>query len=395
MCHRSRPVDAATSSLTRRTHAGAGNQKGCSLPWARLYRHPLACPPARPVLTIGAKRPLPWGATVRRPADTPLAPWTAAPTPLGDPTSGRARPRPVHLGVLAAAVAVSVLAGGCGHGNAGSRRSPPASPRTATTVDERNAAVTATAAFRAVVGAASSSLVADVGRLQADLETGDTAAARRDELTAQGHYDRIRLLVAGNAVNASALDQRVVDVPVGQAPGGLHAVERDLWSADGAISQTRSHPLGQALADAGGLTAQAPVAEFLLSRASLDPQAIGTLGVDELGWVNDMALPGREELYSHLDAVDVVATVDAAGQAFAAIQPLGTLVNPSLTGLVAGRFATLATEVSALGPAEQMPDAAIDPATRLTLSRQVDATAAGLSQLAGGLVPFGTSGGPS
>jgi iron uptake system EfeUOB component EfeO/EfeM len=246
-----------------------------------------------------------------------------------------------------------------------------------------------------VVGAASSSLVADVGRLQADLETGDTASARQDELAAQGHYDRIRLLVAGNAVNASALDQRVVDVPDGQTPGGLHAVERDLWTADGATSQTRSHPLAQALADVSGLAAQAPVAQFLLSRDSLDPQAIGTVGVDELGWVNDMALPDREELYSHLDAVDVVATVDAAREAFASIQPLGALVNPSLTDLVAERFATLATEVSALGPPEQLPDAAISSATRLTLSRQVDATAAGLSWLAAALVPFGTSGGPS
>ncbi|HEX7459185.1 MAG TPA: hypothetical protein VF279_01065, partial [Acidimicrobiales bacterium] len=255
--------------------------------------------------------------------------------------------------------------------------------------------VTATDAFRAEVGAALSSLVADVGRLQADLENRDTSSARRDELTAQGHYDRIRTLVAGNAVNASALDQRVVDVPVGQMPGGLHAVERDLWTADGATDQTRSQALSQALADVGGLAAQAPVAEFLLSRDSLDPQAIGTVGVDELGWVNDSALPGREELYSHLDAVDVVATVDAAREAFAAIQPLGALVNPSLTDLVAAHFSTLATEVSALGPTEQLPDAAISSATRLMLSQQVDAAAAGLSWLAADLVPFGTSGGPS
>jgi iron uptake system EfeUOB component EfeO/EfeM len=255
--------------------------------------------------------------------------------------------------------------------------------------------VTATDAFRAEVGAASSSLVADVGRLQVDLGNRDTSSARRDELAAQGHYDRIRTLVAGNAANASALDQRVVDVPVGQMPGGLHAVERDLWTADGATDQTRSQALSQALADVGGLAAQAPVAEFLLSRDSLDPQAIGTVGVDELGWVNDSALPGREELYSHLDAVDVVATVDAARHAFADIQPLGTLVNPALTDLVAERFATLATEVSALGPPEQLTDAAISSAARLTLSRQVDATATGLSWLAADLVPFGTSGGPS
>jgi iron uptake system EfeUOB component EfeO/EfeM len=140
-----------------------------------------------------------------------------------------------------------------------------------------------------------------------------------------------------------------------------------------------------------GLEPQAQVAEFVLSRLTLPPEAIGTTGVDELNWVNDVAIPGHEELYSHLDAVDISATIAAADQAFDAIQPLAHQVAPSLTMAVAGRFAALESDVAELGAVTDLPDSAISSATRLTLSQQVDATAEGLAQVSATLVPYGTS----
>ena len=145
------------------------------------------------------------------------------------------------------------------------------------------------------------------------------------------------------------------------------------------------------LSDASGLEPQAQVAEFILSRLTLPPEAIGTTGVDELNWVNDVAIPGREEWYSHLDAVDISATIAAADQAFDAVEPLAHQVAPSLTVVVAGRFATLENDVAELGPVTDLPDSALSSTTRLSLSQQVDATADGLAQLSATLVPYGTS----
>jgi iron uptake system component EfeO len=237
----------------------------------------------------------------------------------------------------------------------------------------------ATKLFRIDIGNATAAFVTAVGRLQSDLAAGQVPAAKEDELAAQGDYDYFRLLETDNSVNASTLDETITDVQPGQTFGGLHAIERDLWVS------------GDALSDASGLEPQAQVAEFILSRLTLPPEAIGTTGVDELNWVNDVAIPGREEWYSHLDAVDISATIAAADQAFDAVEPLAHQVAPSLTVVVAGRFATLENDVAELGPVTDLPDSALSSTTRLSLSQQVDATADGLAQLSATLVPYGTS----
>jgi hypothetical protein len=237
----------------------------------------------------------------------------------------------------------------------------------------------ATRLFRVDIGNATAAFAAAVVRLQSDLSGGQLPAAKTDELTAQGDYDYFRLLETDDSVNASTLDGTIDNVQPGQTFGGLHAIERDLWVS------------GDALSDVSGLEPQAQVAEFVLSRLTLPPEAIGTTGVDELNWVNDVAIPGHEELYSHLDAVDISATIAAADQAFDAIQPLAHQVAPSLTMAVAGRFAALESDVAELGAVTDLPDSAISSATRLTLSQQVDATAEGLAQVSATLVPYGTS----
>ena len=203
---------------------------------------------------------------------------------------------------------------------------------------------------------------------------------RTDELAAQADYDRFRLLEGDDQMTAATLDELDSEVGGHQSFGGLHAVERDLWTS------------GDAAEDITGLVAQAPVAQYLLDKEVLAPEAIGTTGVDELGWVDDMAVPGREELYSRRDAVDIAATVGAAHEAFVSIEPLGQLVDPSLTTSVDQQFDRLLDTVGSLGDPAHLRDQDIPAASRLALSQQVDATAAPLSQLAAALAPFGTTG---
>ncbi len=274
-----------------------------------------------------------------------------------------------------------------GHDRGTSR---PAVEVTATTPAERLAASAAVAAFRRGLGRESSVFVADVGRLQADLQSGDAPTARSDELTAQADYDQFRLIAGGDPVNASTLDEVAADVGPHQSFAGLHAVEQALWAPAPGMDGT-----ARALAATEGLMAQAPVAEFLLSKDSVAPEAIGVTGVDDLDWVTHVAVPGREELYSHLDAVDIAAGVAAARAAFIAIAPLATQVSPELSTEVGQRFSSLEADVAGLGTPTSTVDASLPPSGLLALSQQVDATAAGLAQLAATLVPFGTGGGSS
>jgi iron uptake system EfeUOB component EfeO/EfeM len=266
----------------------------------------------------------------------------------------------------------------------------PSAARRSQAQSERVAAAAATRAFGAIIASSSVALVDEVERLGTALADGQIPTAKTDELTAQADFDRIRILDTGNTINMGALDGLSTGLAAGQPFGGLHAVEQDLWS-----SGTSGTDPGELADLSSGLVTQAQVAEFLLAKEVLDPEAIGVAGADELSWVDEMAIPGNEELYSHRDAVDIAATVDAADLAFSDIEPLCRLVAPSLTQTVAGHFAQLLAAVAALGPPDGVSDTSLLPGTRLSLSQQVDATATPLAQLAATLVPFGTSGPPS
>jgi iron uptake system EfeUOB component EfeO/EfeM len=237
----------------------------------------------------------------------------------------------------------------------------------------------ARSAFHAQILTSTAAFATDVADLRSAVAHGDLTGARQAELAAQADYDHFRLLEQDNSVNASTLDELASEVRPGQTFAGLHAVERDLWTST-----------GDASADVAALAGQAPVAEYLLSRDELDPEAIGTTAVAELGWVADWAIPGREELYCHDDAVDLAATVGAADRAFRSITALGTRVAPALTSSVRNDFATLVSDVAALGPPTEVADSVIGATEQRALTEQVDATAGRLSALSAALAPFGT-----
>jgi hypothetical protein len=237
--------------------------------------------------------------------------------------------------------------------------------------------------FTTQVESATSTFVDAVGRLQADAAAADAAAAQGDDLAAQAAFDGFRVLEAGNAVNGSSIDELSTDVGALESFGGLHAVERDLWTS------------GPLAVDVAALAGQAPVAQFLLGRVRLGPEAVGLVAVGQLNWVVDTALPVSQEQYAHRGLVDVAATEQAAHRSFNDIQPLARLVDPTRTATVAGQFALLDAEVAALGDPANTPDTSVAPPARLGLSRQLDATASSLARLVALLAPFGTRGAPS
>ncbi len=307
-------------------------------------------------------------------------------------TTPRAR-----LAAPVAALAVALTVAACGGAAAARHTATPAvGPEagvtsrygTDTGSTDRATALAADAATRTYAtqtGTWTSEFVTSIDALQGDVASGRIPTAESDELAAQADYDSFRDLDAGSdgSINASSLDELQTDVVPGETFGGLHAVERDLWTAQ------------PAAADVAGLVAQAPVAEFVVSRLRLGPEAIGSVAVDQLSWVVDTALPSSQEPVSHLGLVDVDATEAAAARAFAAIEPLARLVDPSLTGTVAAQFATLGAQVAALGDPSTTPDTSVAPAAHLALSQRLDATASTLARLSARLAPYGTEGAPS
>jgi iron uptake system component EfeO len=313
----------------------------------------------------------------------PAAPRPAAPRPR---TGGR-RPPVATAATLAVLALLGAACGSTGATTTTSGGGDPSRGTAATSATMTPAATEAAQAasrdFTAQLAGTTAAFVVAVGRLGADVTAGDQGAARTDTLAAQAAYDGFRVLEAANAVNGSSLDELATDVGPAEQFGGLHAVERDLWTS------------GPLATDVSALAGQAPVAQFLLSRQRLGPEAVGQVAVDQLDWVVDTALPVSQEQYAHLGLVDVAATEQAAHRAFRDVMPLGHLVAPTLTATVDGEFSVLDGLVSALGDPSTTPDTAVTPAARLALSRQFDATASTLARLVARLAPFGTHGAPS
>lgn len=209
---------------------------------------------------------------------------------------------------------------------------------------------------------------------------GRRVAAEHDELAAQGTFDAIRADLAPDSAIAVELDGE--PWAIGAAPlGGLHAVERDLWARDEPTAAGRV---------AAGLVNPSIVAAYGLSRAVLSPAQIVAEAQDQLTFVVDVAIPGREEQSSHLDLVDVAAAVTTAKVALDLCAPLGELVAPATTATATRRLELLVRAVDGLGRPADHVDASIPLARWQALAVDADAVNAVLGQLQGEVEGFGT-----
>jgi iron uptake system component EfeO len=212
--------------------------------------------------------------------------------------------------------------------------------------------------------------VSDSETLQSAISDHNLAAAKASELAAQVEFDDIRPQVPWGTRALLDLDGRADQFPPGTAFMGLHRIEQGLWG--GTVSS--------GVVDA--LVATGPAIQFSLARTILTPQAIIEAGVYELDWVDSAAVTGQEEMYSHLDTVDVEAGVDAAQAGFELVEPLGDLLAAAQTHTVASRFDSLTHALAALGPVGTKPDSAIPDITWQSVGQQVDATSSALAVLA-------------
>ncbi len=229
------------------------------------------------------------------------------------------------------------------------------------------------------MAAAAGRLVDDVGAIDAAVRRGDYAAAETAELASQADFDELRFVDAASPQNAAAIDALPGQQLPGATFGGLHAVEQALWLG------------GDPAAPLPSLEAQAAVARDVLPRQRLAPAVIATVAVRELDWLVDQALAGREELFSHLDGVDVAASAASAGAAFDAVRPLACRLDAPRCATAGRELSTLAASVSALGPPDQVGTATLAAVER-PIAGEADRAAETLASLVPRLAPFGTSG---
>ena len=246
-------------------------------------------------------------------------------------------------------------------------------------VAEQARTLTATLGYRRFLLTSSEGLAASLASVERDAAHGELAASRDAELAAQVDYDALRADIAPDSATSIQLDGEPWSL--GGAPfGGLHLIERELWSS--------APDLARAGRVAAALAPTAVQIAYVLSRAVMTPAQMLAEAQAQLEWAVDVPLEGREETYSHHDLADVAASVHAARTAFDLTVALGHLVDPATEAACAARFAVLASVLRSLGDPEVRPDASIRVGDWQRLAAAIDAVDAPLGSMVGDVQGF-------
>lgn len=240
-----------------------------------------------------------------------------------------------------------------------------------------------TKTYAAYVIGTAGDLVVAAKRLQAAVDAGDMAAAKKDYALARPFYERIESDVDGFVLpgfkatdNAGNLDY-LIDMRTATPPdpkvgwSGFHAVERDLWARGAITSQTKTY--------AAGLLQRAQQLEGVTKTLTYKPEDLANGASDLLDEVQSAKITGEEEQWSHVDLATFAANVEGAQQAFADLEPGLKQIDPTLTEQVAGQFRAVNDALA------KFQDTSVAGGYQLYAMAVKDANAKSLSQTVRGL----------
>ncbi len=240
------------------------------------------------------------------------------------------------------------------------------------------------------VGGVVDAMVTAVGRLAADVDRGDLAAAKAEYPQARQFYERIESSVEGfvlpghqvtdNAGNLDYLiDMRASNLDPAVGWHGFHAVERDLFDKGRITDETKEL--------AAGLVKHVGMLDDLVKTLRYRPEDLANGAAGLLEEVQTGKISGEEEAYSHYDLVDIAGNVEGAEQAFAFLAPGMEKIDPDLTKRVGAGFdAVKATLERYRDPEEpggyRRYTAALKASDAARISRAVQALQEPLSRIA-------------
>ena len=234
------------------------------------------------------------------------------------------------------------------------------------------------------------SMVTGVQNLQKAVDAGDLTAAQKAYAEARPFYEKIESDVDGfvlpgfkatdNNGNLDYLiDMRASNLDPKVGWHGFHAVERDLFARQKITASTKKL--------AAELTSNVNKLADVAKGLSFKPEDLANGAAGLLEEVQSNKISGEEEAYSHIDLVDFAGNVEGAQQAFAALQPGLTKVDPTLTDTISKRFDAVNTlldnykDTSALGGYKRYT-AQLKKTDANTLSQTVQSLQDSLSRLA-------------
>lgn len=188
-------------------------------------------------------------------------------------------------------------------------------------------------------------MVTAVGNLQTAVDSGDVADARVKYALARPFYEKIESDVEGFVLpgysaddNAGFLDYLIdmrasnLDPKVGWH--GFHAIERDLFSGKGKITDNTKALAAELVKNVNSLAE-------LSKTLAYKPEDLANGASGLLEEVQTNKIKGEEESFSHLDLEDFAANVEGAEQAFANLKPGLEKIDSGLTATITTQFAAV------------------------------------------------------
>jgi iron uptake system component EfeO len=179
------------------------------------------------------------------------------------------------------------------------------------------------------------SLVTAAKKLQSAIASGNLAAAQASYDKARPYYEKIEpvaesFTIGRNSLDAD-LDAREGDVPAAKWQG-FHPIEKALFQAkttDGLSTL------------AAGLVKNTQKLQRLTTGLSYQPYELANGAQGLLDEVASSKITGEEERYSRIDLLDFANNDEGAEQAFSALEPGLSKIDPQLTRTIVARFAAL------------------------------------------------------
>jgi len=153
------------------------------------------------------------------------------------------------------------------------------------------------------------------------VKAGNADQAKTEYAKARVYYENIEPIAESFGDLDPKIDARLADVDDPNAWTGFHRIEKALWQDNSLDGQDRY--ADQLMTDVKALQEQ-------VKTLKLEPKAMVAGAMELLNEAATSKITGEEELYSHLDLVDLAANVDGSKTVYLAIIPA---LNESNTDL--------------------------------------------------------------
>ena len=169
------------------------------------------------------------------------------------------------------------------------------------------------------------------------VKAGNADLAKAEYAKARVYYENIEPIAESFGDLDPKIDARLADVEDPSAWTGFHRIEKALW-ADNSL-EGQAQYADQLLADVKDLQAQ-------VKTVKLEPKAMVAGAMELLNEAATSKITGEEELYSHIDLVDLAANVDGSKTVYLAIIPALNENNTELADKLDKAFLDMETTLS-------------------------------------------------